>query len=199
MPSFELAKNIRISSVTTRILYPRLREALAESALMEPMQYGGAGFFLFEGMKLSSRGKRLIAELMTREVFQRHLKHQYPRGAGREQIPMIAFEVAVRLFCQLDMHKDESTLYPPKTRKALRELEDIRRFLNENIHKEGFAEKHANTINHFRTVSQKMSLLLSKEELLSLQKHSKIHRYSNDVLYNDLRSHLLKKPLGWHQ
>lgn len=195
MTAKELATDSGISEKSIRANYGELRNKLIEAAIYNRDAFSGAGFYLLRKGKLDDQGKRFLHGVAESEIFTKHVKRHAPRVKTEEDFQGLIFEVVVRVFCNI--HLDEGALidYPEETKQAVLELRNMGQWVRENIQKEGFLEKYGHIVEQFRKVANEMKLLLEKEELLALQSKSKAHRFPWELLYNDLRRHLLKYPL----
>ena len=173
-----------------------LRRHLMMAALAQPFAFGGAGFYLFKDDDLSERGKGFLEEIRKSENYAAHLKEQAPRLAGSANERFYLFEVTVRFFCNLQISKDEETLYPEETRKHLLILREITDWLDEHRDQPEFLKKYGHVLDDHARISQKFMALLNQEELLSLAKKSVMHRYPSTILFDDLKRFLREVPLG---
>ena len=191
----ELSTTLRVSEKTIRARYMDLRKRLMLATRIEPFAFGGAGFFLFQGNELSERGRTFLKEISTSEQFLRHIKRQAPRLAGSPDHNLYLFEATVRFFCNMQMGKTEDTLYPEETREHLHRLREIAELVQEIEETPEIQGRFNATLEHYERVEKQFSKLIDREELLSLAKKSKIHRYPSAVFHDDLRRHIVRHPL----
>jgi len=192
----ELAPHIRISDKTIRRSYAALRARLIPATLAAPFRFGGAGFFLFSGGRLSHGGKLFLESVHESELYRTHLKRHAPRM--REDAPeadSFLIEVAVRVFCYRALQKDAETLYPEETRQALANLREIGEFIAEQANNDDFRERYGWLIERYQLLAARMPAVVQKETLVQFSTLSTWHHYPDHILYEDLRRHLLKHPL----
>ena len=191
----ELALTARVSEKTIRALYKQLRTHLIMAVIANPYDFGKAGYFIMEKNKVSKRGRAFFESVVESDIFKRYAKHQAPRTKDIDKLQDLIFDVTTRVFCHIALDKDILISYPEGTTRAIQEWKDIAAFLAEGKNDKAFQEKYAVVYQRFHELTPKLKDLLHHEQLLSLKKQSKEHRYANDVLYNDLRRYLLKNPL----
>ena len=195
MTTQELADSSGISEKSIRATYRDLRNKLIEAAIYNRDGFGGAGFYLLRKGKLDDQGKRFLLGVAESAIFSRHVERHAPRLKSAEDLEGLIFEVVMRVFCNVHLNDGALIDYPDATKQAILELRDIGQWIKENIQQEGFLEKYGHVVERFRKVAQDMKLLQEKEELLALKSKSRPHRFPWELLYNDLRRHLLKHPL----
>lgn len=192
----ELAAPTRISEKTIREAYKSLRASLFEAVLRRPKGFGGTGFFLFNASQMTDRGRLFLVSVAESELFAAHIARHNPRAKSAEETRALLFEVTVRVFCNIAMRKDATTLYPEQTRQSLDIMREIAQWIRENREKDGFYQTYAELIARFGRVVGAMPALLEREELLALRDKSIAHRYPDHILYEELRQYLLKHPLS---
>lgn len=196
----EVGGDVGLSEKRTRELYDHFRGKLMRAVLMEPFEFGWAGYFLFDGLEISSRGHHLFDETSESDAFKSALIRQAPRS-GAKRIPSkrfseLLFEITVRMFCSLSMTKDNASLYPQDAREAFAKLQMVALFIDE--HKDA-AEKPDGfeaIVESFDAYMKAFPILLARDEFGALVAGYRHHRFANDVLYDGLRRHLLKSPIG---
>ena len=191
----ECADGMRVSEKTVRAVFMALRRKLVPATLTEPYQFGGTGFFLFQGGRLSERGKAVLKSVAESEIFHTHMTRHCPRLADPRDGKSYLFEVAVRLFCNIALQKTAEHLYPAETRSAAAQMQGIALWISENRETERFHEKHGQLVARFGKVVDAMPVLLELEELQALRSKSAAHRYPAHILKDELRRYLLRDPL----
>jgi hypothetical protein len=191
----ELAESIGISEKSIRATYRDLRLALMEAALSNTKAFGGAGFYLLRHENMGPRRRRFLDGVAQSELYARHVKRHAPRLKSSNDKEALTFEVAMRMFCNIDIDDGSLINYPPETKQALLTLRDIAQWIKDNLRREGFMEHYGHVVEEFFRVSKKMDRLTEEEELLALRSKSRPHRYPWMLMYNDLRKYLLKHPL----
>ena len=192
----ELAPRIRISEKTIRRSFSAFRARLIPATLAEPFRFGGAGFFLFSGGRLSHGGRLFLESVHESELYQTQMKRHAPRMAeDAPETDSFLIEVAVRVFCYRAMQKDAETLYPEGTRQALKNLREIGSFLAEQADNEAFRERYGWLIERYQVLAAKIPAVVQEEALVQFSSLSTWHHYPDHILYEDLRRHLLKHPL----
>jgi hypothetical protein len=194
VPAYKAETLAGASDTTIHNHYRRLRKRLVEAALSRRMDFGGAGHFLFDKDGYSKRGKLFIEEIISRGSFKEHLKRHRPRGAAQEE-PVLAVEVAIRLFCHIHMSMDKNSLYSDGLREALKNFQNIGAFLMEYGEHPVVTKQLPELAERFEKAAEGLKGIITREELVSIREKSAEHRYANDVLYDDLRRYLLKHPL----
>lgn len=187
----ELASEVRISEKTIRATYRHLRVKLLEAMLTDKNAFGGAGLYLLRSGRLDEKGKRFMQGVAESDLFAEHLKRHLIRIHRPEDLQAHLIEVTVRVFCNISM-RGSVTDYPPETRQALENMQDIGNWIRENINQDGFMEKYGHVVERFRKVSADMKLLLEKEELLNIRSKSRAHHYPWNLMYEDFRLALAK-------
>ncbi|WP_156823524.1 hypothetical protein [Woodsholea maritima] len=191
----QAARDTRLSERSIRELFSRLRAKLIEATLMERHAFGGTGMYLYQNRALSARGRAILEEVSKGPNFAAHRKHHAARFRDPKEKTRHVYEMTVRLFCSIHLPKTPEQLYPDETRQALSQLSEIGAFIRQYKDNPEFIEKYGSVITRYERLTGHFRTLLDKEELLSLRNKSDMHRYSDTVLYDDLRRHLLAYPL----
>lgn len=192
----ELASEIRISEKTIRATYRALRLKLIEALVRNRSAFGGAGSYLLRHGRFDARTRRFLEGVAASDLFSKHVERHAPRLRSKEDAQGLLFEVAMRMFCSLSMREGTLIDYPPDTKQALIEMREIGLWIRQNLEREGFLDKYGHVVERFRKLTGDMKLLTEKEELLALKSKSRMHAYTSDRFYNDMRRYLLKSPLG---
>lgn len=196
----DIGGEVGLSEKRTRELFDHFRSKLMRAVLMEPFEFGWAGYFLFDGLEISPRGHHLFDEISESDVFKSALIRHAPRS-GAKRIPSkrfseLLFEITVRMVCSLSMTKDNTSLYPQDAREAFAKLQMVALFIDE--HKDA-AEKPDGfdaIVESFDAYMKAFPILLARDEFRALVTGYRHHRFANDVLYDGLRRHILKNPIG---
>lgn len=191
----ELAENVRVSEKSIRAIYRSLRDKLIEAVVVNQHDFNEAGFYLLRSGKMDEKGKRFLAGVAESELFTEHVEKHAPRLHSPDDLQTLLFEVSVRVFCNMKLKEGALIDFPDETKVALREMRDIADWIKQNLDNEEFMTKYGHVIERFQKLSQDMKLLLEKEQLLAMKNQSKAHHYPWDLLYTDLRRHLLKHPI----
>jgi len=195
----ETAVDMKLSERSVRNLYDELRGKLMRAVIQHPFDFGWAGYFLFDDLELSARGSHILDTVVESNLMRSYLDRHAPRsgitGIPKQRFSEIVFEVTVRMFCALSMRKDNETLYAPEIHKAYEQLQFIARYiLDQQDSPENPAQFEA-VKQAFEIYLEEFPALLAKEEFRSLAAGYDWHRFSTDVLYNDLRRYLLTDPI----
>jgi hypothetical protein len=191
----KLATDVRTSEKTIRTLYRALRRKLLEAAVVQQHHFGGAGHYLFRQGKVTGKTKRFLEGVSESDIFTDHIRRHAPRIHDPQERKMLRIEVAIRVFCHMAMKDGALTDYPSETRSAVAQIRDMRQWIADHIHMEGFVARYGHIIDRVNALTQSILRLVEQEELLALRTKSRMHHFPNNVLYDDLRRFLLKNPI----
>jgi hypothetical protein len=182
-----------------RALYDRFRKSLMAAVIEQPFSFGWAGYFLFDGLEMSPRGHAFFDALVTKPMMRRAIDRHAPRVGltvdPDERFSYLAFETAVHVFCALSMKKDNDTLYSDEIHEAYAKLQLVAIYIHTNKDAPEDPEMFEAVKESFYAIMRDFPKLLDEEEFHSLVTRWRPHKFSNDVLYEDLRRFLLKNPL----
>tara|TARA_R110001599_G_scaffold25282_7_gene90570 strand:- start:12763 stop:13479 length:717 start_codon:yes stop_codon:yes gene_type:complete len=194
-PVADASSEIQISAKTVRALYKGLRTRLIKASNSDPYAFGGAGRFLLDGGQLGDRGRRFLSELAESVTYAGHVKRHDFRLKKGERFTDELFECAIRAFCTLAMPGQPEDHYPSEVLEAIFIFREISEWIGKNRDHAEHLEEEASLLSRFDAVIEQMPQLLEKEDLFALKKHSKLHRFPENILLTDLRRYLLKDPL----
>ena len=197
----ELSEETRISERSIRSLFGRLRRAVLEAAMAEPKSFGWAGYFLFDGDAFSERGHHMIDVVSGSDVFRRFLNHhEFRLGLTTDEVDdnfaYILAEATIRIFCMLSMNKDNETLYSDEMQEAYAGLQLVALYIAQHQSQPDDPSLFRAALSSFERVVTDFPRALAQDEFRSLVQGFKLHRYPNDLFYDDLRRYLLKYPLS---
>lgn len=191
----ELAAAMRPSEKTLRDIYMRFRLKLVPATLSRPLEFGGAGLFMFRGSNLSSTGERFLEAVRESGIYRAHMKRHAPRLSNSAEEKRFAFEVCVRVFCNIAIDKAPESLYPQETREAIGTMREIGGWISEHRDEIAAHEMYRPVLERFDRVVTQMASLIEQEEVLALRTKSTEHHFPSSILYDHLRRYLLDDPL----
>lgn len=192
----ELAATAKVSEKTIRALYKALRNQMIIAAVNQPGQFGLAGYFLFDESKISRRALSYLDAVVKSPFFDRYSKLHAPRRKNIDQREDIIFDVGIRAFCRIAQSKDLKITYSEHAKATFKNWKFLAAWFENREHDQAFLEEHAALYEDYQQTSKKINDFLRLEQLVSVLQQSTVHRFANNVLYRDLRSYLLKKPLS---
>ncbi len=159
------------------------------------MDFGGAGFFLFDRSGYSQRGKLFVQELIREGTVKSHIKRHRPRGVKDGETSYFALEVAIRMFSHIHLIKDMDTLYPDDLIEALTNFQNVGEFLLEYGQHPTVIERFPELSDRFVKAAPGLKAIVETEQLMALRDKSTEHHYANDLIFDGLKRFLLKFPL----
>ena len=160
-----------------------------------PTDFGGAGLFMFRDRKLSNTGRQFLEAVRESGIYRMHMKRHAPRLSSPRDEKRFAFEVSVRVFCNIALDKEPASLYPPETREAVAGMREIAGWISDNREAIAAHDAYRQILDRFEKVVAQMGRLIEMEELLTLKTRSAEHHFPSSVLYDHLRRYLLTDPL----
>lgn len=191
----DLSAEMVPSEKTLRDIYMRLRLKLVAATLARPTDFGGAGLFMFRDRKLSNTGRQFLEAVRESGIYRMHMKRHAPRLSSPRDEKRFAFEVSVRVFCNIALDKEPASLYPPETREAVAGMREIAGWISDNREAIAAHDAYRQILDRFEKVVAQMGRLIEMEELLTLKTRSAEHHFPSSVLYDHLRRYLLTDPL----
>lgn len=191
----ELGEVMRPSEKTLRDIYRRLRLKLMTATVARPLDFGGAGFFMFRKGRFNYTGRQFLAVVRESDIYASHRARHAPRLSDPKEETHLLFEVSVRVFCNIALDKSIDGLYPPQTLDAIKTLHEIGAWIDSNRDIIAAHETHHEVVDRFEAIGSRMAALLEMEKLLALKTKSAEHHFPSTVLYDHLRRYLLTDPM----
>jgi len=195
----ETAWQVKLSEKRTREIYDVLRDKLMRAVLEQPFAFGWAGYFLFDGLEISTRGAAIFDAVSESDIFKSALIRHAPRagltGDVSDRFSQVLMEVTVRVFCALAMRKDNDTLYSEEMHDAFAKLQLVAIYIHQHKQQPDDPELFRAVTDSFEAIMCDFPKVLAEDELKALVQGHRPHRYPQEVLYTDLRRYLLDNPL----
>lgn len=196
----DTAASAKLSEKRTRELYDELRGKLMRAVMLQPFEFGWAGYFLFDNLALSTRGQHIIDVIAASNLMRGALNRHAPRSGvtvePSQRFSELVFEVTVRVFCALSMRKDNETLYSDDIHEAYEKLQMIALYIQQQKDNPDDPEQYVAIALSFRAIMKDFPVLLAQEEFKSLVEGYDRHHFPNELLFNDLKRYLLADPIG---
>ncbi|WP_342075601.1 hypothetical protein [Yoonia sp. SS1-5] len=195
--SNQIASKTRISEKTVRELTWKIRFRMMDDIMNNRNIFQGIRRYLFDGGKILPRGQRLLddAGAVDPMILYTMLHRLDGRRLTERHYSALVIENAVRAYCRMAGQ-------PYGLFEMSDELKNTYKIIKDSAEGLAKAEVTAENMQEYEAlVAENARLLKDAEEVLDLEQRMAVadaHRSyvsPNQVIYNDLRKSLVKKPL----